>query len=83
MKTKSQKQYEAIERKRRFFHVHQKYWVSRHAEALKISPTSTSLQDKHVLYIAQQAEIKLLKAAKEAHLDRDGNPIKGEFHYDL
>ena len=75
MKSVSQKQQEAIERKRKFFIVHINYWIEWSNKALLVSKTSTDPKDLLILARAKQAEAALCKHAKEAKVDRYGNPI--------
>ena len=73
-KSKEQKQKEAIERKRAAFPAEIKMWC----EAQEYSTKASNIHkfgkehcDKHMA----DAEKRLVRAAKEAHLDRYGNPL--------
>ena len=76
-KTKEQKQKEALERKRKFFHVYTTNWLDsqpggeRYKRHAKISQVSADR-------LASETEQALVRAAKEAHLDRHGNPLEME-----
>jgi len=75
-KSKQQKQQEAAERKRKFFHVYQEMWQKAQV-AVTNAPSNIGSNGKRFLqHEAHVAEVQLLRAAEEAHVDRHGNPLE-------
>lgn len=74
MKSKQQKQQEAIERKRKAFPYHQQRWINANADVLRC-PKEHAARLPFLQQCAAQAEMALVRAAKEAHVDRHGNPL--------
>jgi len=75
MKTKQQKQNEALERKRKFFYVYIENWIKARpgSEETKkiVSEHGTDFLDKW----QKRTEAELVRAAAEAKVDRYGNPF--------
>lgn len=74
-KTKQQKQLDAIERKRKNFHKHQKAWIDAQADLMSATNAGLEHTINYLTTRANDAEKRLLIAAKEANLDRYGNPL--------
>lgn len=73
-KTKYQKQQEAIERKRKFFHVYVTLWIDSQPGGEKYK-RQLAFGKEAADKCAAEAERALVKAAKEANVDRYGNPL--------
>ena len=78
MKSKQQKQVEALERKRKFLNVHREYWIKAMVALTPAIRARADNGDKEAVGLINRATECLKSfevAAKEANVDLHGNPL--------